>query len=468
MSYNFPNKLDYSANPEHKKRRKKKSALDKKYKKVVSNSGQRDKEKSITPPKEIEPNVIPRKADIKKQNVGDILQEKNKVRTATFIQPNIERIIKKVKEDGIMKKAINYGIVGLGQGGCRIAYEFEKIGYPTIAINTSSQDLDKVDCKVKVSIGQGGAGKDLRIGAKAVNTHRNKIMEVYRREFKNVDHAIICAGSSGGTGGGGLKAIAETLSDYKLPVGVLTTFPLKSEDTRAKKNTLSVLNELVKMQNNKKIRPLIIIDNNKIEQKHPGLSTLKFWNVANNEVVKTFDVFNKLSATSTAYTSLDPADYTKIINSGGCMIFGNISITNTNPEKKDTIFSDAIEKNINNGLLVEGFNLVQATHCGCIIVANEGQLESIPRKAEEAAFSTIMELIGSGSVYKGVYSLSQLENPEIFFILSGLSLPEPRVRELIDNVRKEVDHFQEKAEHKTVTDIMADMEDSDQIDLDDV
>jgi cell division GTPase FtsZ len=463
MSFDFPNRLDYTANPKRKKKRK--SALDKKKKKVVNYDEPVFK---VTPPKEIEPNVIPRKQDIKKQEAADIIQKKGKVKKATFIQPNIDRIIKKVKEEGIMKKAINFGIVGLGQGGCRIAYEFEKIGYPTIAINTSSQDLDKVDCKVKVSIGQGGAGKDLRIGAKAVNTHRNKIMEVYRREFKTVDHAIICAGSSGGTGGGGLKAIAETLTDYKLPVGVLTTFPLKSEDTRAKKNTLSVLNELVKMQNEKKIRPLIIIDNSKIEEKHPGLSTLKFWNVANDEVVKTFDVFNKLSATSTAYTSLDPADYTKIMTSGGCMIFGNISITEPNGDKNEAIFADAIEKNINSGLLVEGFNLVQATHCGCIIVANAGHLEKIPRKAEEAAFSTIMELIGSGSVYKGVYALPQLENPEVFFMLSGLSLPEPRVRELIDNVRVEVDHFQEKAEHKTVTDIMADMEENEQIDLDQI
>ena len=159
---------------------------------------------------------------------------------------NIDQIINRVKREGVMKRAVKFGIVGLGQGGCRIAGEFEKLGYPTLAINTSEQDLQGSPCKNKFPISSGGAGKDLGVGASAINSNRSKIMTAYHTSFPNVEHVIVCAGSSGGTGGGGLLSIIDTLQDYKKPVGVITTFPLETEDTRSKKNTLQVLNELVK------------------------------------------------------------------------------------------------------------------------------------------------------------------------------------------------------------------------------
>ena len=437
------------------------------------------KEEKIVPVKE-EPKVdnhsVTRKETIGEM-INDFKKDRNKPRVIKKGNPNdfktldVNKLIQKVKKEGIMKKAINFGIVGLGQGGGRIANVFEKLGYPTIAINTSNQDLEKLDCKIKLQIGSGdGAGKDLKIGTKAVSVSKNEIMEVYHKEFKNVKHAIVCAGSSGGTGGGGLKAVVETLLDYKLSVSVMTTLPLDSEDTRAKKNTLSVLNELVKLVEARKIKPLIIVDNNKIEQKHPGLSTLKFWNVANEEVVKTFDLFNKLAATSTEYSSLDPADYFKIMSAKGCMIFGNISIQEEKVSENDNLFSDAIRKNINNGLFVEGFNLVQATHVGLIIAGNPSQLESIPRRSEENAFQTINEIIGSGSVYKGVYGLPSLTYPEVFFMLAGLGLPEERIRGIAQAVKTDTAHMQEKVEvkQKTVQDIIGDMGTEEQLDLDEL
>lgn len=386
-----------------------------------------------------------------------------------FAVVNIDNIIRKAKKEAVMKKAIKFGVVALGQAGGRIGLEFEKLGYPTVAINTSPQDLEKLECKHKLAIGSTGAGRDLNIGNKAVNRERNSIMQLYQKHFKDVDHVLVCAGSSGGTGGGALKPIVESLIDYKKPVGVLTTLPLNTEDTRSKKNTLAVLNEMVKLNMDRKLKPLILIDNDKIERKHPGLSTLKFWNVANQEVVKTFDLFNRLSATSSEYSSLDPADYAKIINSGGCMIFGNITVKKSDPEAlTDDMFSKAISENINAGLLAEGFNLVEATHCGCIIGADPKQLEEIPRRAEENAMQSIMDIIGSGSIYRGVYGLETLEYPEVFFMLSGLGLPVARIRDLVQRVKTETGHLKDKATHRTVEDILNDLDDEEGIDLDNI
>jgi len=396
--------------------------------------------KSVTPP--INQGV--KKDNIKVQN--------KKINIST---ESVDNIIKKVRRNGIMKKAIQFGIVGLGQGGCRIAGEFEKLGYKTLAINTSEQDLGETPCKEKLLIGTGGAGRNLKTGAEAVNTHRAEIMTAYQTTFPNIQHALVCSGSSGGTGGGGLTSIIDTLKDYKIPVGVITTLPLNTEDTRSKKNTLSVLNELVKLNAEKKISPLIIIDNDKIEKKHPGLSTLEFWNMANEEVVKCFDVFNMLAFRTSAYTSFDPADYKRVLVSGGCMIFGTFTVTN---EIQVDTLANAIASNINSGLLAEGFNLVEATTAACLIVGNPEKLQKLPRVAEENAFAMLMKLLGSGTIFKGVYPLQATPDFELFFMISGLGLPTSRVKSLIEHTKVEKEHLEKKATLRTVDDIMKELQ----------
>ena len=257
------------------------------------------------------------------------------------------------------------------------------------------------------------------------------------------------------TGGGGLTSIIDTLKDYKIPVGVITTLPLNTEDTRSKKNTLSVLNELVKLNAEKKISPLIIIDNDKIEKKHPGLSTLEFWNMANEEVVKCFDVFNMLAFRTSAYTSFDPADYKRVLVSGGCMIFGTFTVTN---EIQVDTLANAIASNINSGLLAEGFNLVEATTAACLIVGNPEKLQKLPRVAEENAFAMLMKLLGSGTIFKGVYPLQATPDFELFFMISGLGLPTSRVKSLIEHTKVEKEHLEKKATLRTVDDIMKELQ----------
>jgi cell division GTPase FtsZ len=367
----------------------------------------------------------------------------------------IDKVINKVRRNGVMKRAIKFGIVGLGQGGCRIAGEFEKLGYATLAINSSEQDLNESPCKERLLLGGSGAGKDLKTGAGIINTFRNKIMTAYQTALPGIEHAIVCAGSSGGTGGGGLINIIDTLRDYKVPVGVITTLPLNTEDTRAKKNTLSVINELVKMNAEGKISPLILVDNNKIEKKYPGLSTLVFWNRANEDVVKCFDLFNMLAARTSAYTSFDPADYKRVLTSGGCMIFGNMAIEGD--IQSDTI-SNAIQNNIDGGLLAEGFNLVEATSAAFIMVGNPDQMTKLPRSSEENANAMLMRLLGSGTIFRGVYALPSVTSFEIFFMISGLGLPVQKIKEMIKSSHEESAHLQKKTTLRTVDDVMNELE----------
>ena len=394
-----------------------------------------------------------------KQLISDLLAKQ--AQTVPVAQPvNIENIISKARRINQMKRAVKFGIVGLGQGGGRLASEFEKLGYTTLAINTSEQDINELPCANKVLIGSGGAGRDLKNGATAVNTNRAKIMTELQKSCQGIQHAIICAGSSGGTGGGGLLNLIDSILDFKIPVGVITTLPLKSEDTRSKKNTLAVLEQLAKASQEGKISPFIIIDNDKIEKKYPGLSTLEFWNKANDEVVKTFDLFNMMACRTSPFTSFDPADYRKTLASGGCMIFGNITIQS---EINAETIGQSVIGSLDSGLLAEGFNLVEATTAACVIISSIDKLSKFPRLAEENLFSSVMRVIGSGTVFRGVYALEAVSDFEVFFMVSGLGLPVSRIRGLISECKIDQQHLEKKATQRTVTDILSEIEESENL-----
>jgi len=378
------------------------------------------------------------------------------IRNDTKLDDLASRILKKVQQGDNMKKAIEFGIIGVGQAGGRLSGQFEKLGYKCLNINTSEQDLAESPTTNKLVIGNKiGAGRDLKIGAEAINTYKAVIINKVVGTFGNLKQIIICCGSSGGSGGGGVINLLRILKESRYSCGVITTLPLNSEDTRSKNNTLIVLNDLVKYSIAEKMSPFIIVDNAKIEKKYPGLSTLEFWNKANDDVVKCFNLFNVLAAKSSSYTSFDPADYTKLIHSGGCMIFGQMTIDGSISEGT---LAESINKNIDSGLLADGFNLMEATHAACVIIGSKELLYKLPRAAEENAFQLLNQLLGSGTIFKGVYELPQLDHIEVIFMIGGLGLPGVRIKSLVKSTKEEVEHLEKKAPLRTVDDILKDMD----------
>src|SRR5690242_19906327 len=81
-----------------------------------------------------------------------------------------------------VERSINFGIVGSGQAGNRIAESFYKMGYDAVVMNTAPQDLKFIDIpesnKLLLNYGLGGAAKELDIGREAAETHRTQITEL--------------------------------------------------------------------------------------------------------------------------------------------------------------------------------------------------------------------------------------------------------------------------------------------------
>ena len=69
------------------------------------------------------------------------------------------------------KRSLNFGVIGSGQGGSRVAEQWYKLGYPTIVCNTAEQDLSTIELpskqKLFLDFGLGGCAKDTSLGEAA-------------------------------------------------------------------------------------------------------------------------------------------------------------------------------------------------------------------------------------------------------------------------------------------------------------
>ena len=102
------------------------------------------------------------------------------------------------------EKSLNFGVLGTGQGGSRIAEVYYSLGYDTVVCNTAMQDLKFINIpdanKLLLQYGVGGASKELEIGAAAAEMHKNAISELISDKLSNSQVNILCLSLGGGSG----------------------------------------------------------------------------------------------------------------------------------------------------------------------------------------------------------------------------------------------------------------------------
>ena len=120
-------------------------------------------------------------------------------------------------EDGVTDDfddaAFNFAIVGVGQGGSRLAESFWNLGYRRVGvINTAPQDrsLIKIPETNKLLIGDGGAGKNPEAADKVFRTRYEDILDFLKKNFgTGYERVLVCAGAGGGTGAGGVARVLD-------------------------------------------------------------------------------------------------------------------------------------------------------------------------------------------------------------------------------------------------------------------
>jgi len=354
-------------------------------------------------------------------------------------------------------KAVRYGIIGTGHGGSRLAEQFYQFGYKVCVANTSEQDLYHIQLpeenKIFMDYALGGAGKDMDVGSAATQESEEKIKQMIEKIFgadvKDIDAFVLAIGGGGGTGTGSSIPLISMMSDYGLPITVLYTLPMGSEGTVTKANAIEGLNKLSQLVVNRLLNGLIIVDNSRIEDLYSEVSLGGFFKVANFDIANIFNTFNTLSSLPTQYTAIDPMDFTKIMTSGGCTIYGKIEIPLHIEDGQVIMDEDDITElllqNLQNSMLAEGFNVTEALRFGVYITGKAEYLDQIPASTFNYAFASLNDELKKADLFKGVYVDQRLESSLIVYLLvSGVGLPRERVQQLIEQAQSDVEEMEEK------------------------
>jgi len=342
-------------------------------------------------------------------------------------------------------KSLQFGIIGTGQCGGRIAEQFARFGYQVVAINTAEQDLAFIDIpyerKLVLPYALGGAGKDLLVGQTAAQQNLPKIITLLEQSFEKVDQLVICTSGGGGSGAGSiiplLQAIGEVEKLAGLPIVVIYALPMNDEGAQAKSNAVKTLDRIAKVANDDIISSIIIVDNAKIQEQYPSVSIKDFWRLANFDIVNPFNLFNTVSKCATPFDSLDPMDFANILATGGCLIYGKIELpisldANGDPQIDEQVLAQALIRSAQEGTLAEGFDITQAIRVGVIVTGREEILGKLPAMSINYAFNVLAEQIGQGcTIYKGIYADDTAEDRlTVHTIFAGLGLPAERVLRL--------------------------------------
>ena len=344
-----------------------------------------------------------------------------------------------------IRGSTRYAWIGAGQCGGRLVKSFYDLGYKKVlAVNTTHHDLDLLeipqDQKFLMDIGEKGAGKEMARGKEAIQQYQQDILHLARQTFgSQVDHIMVCFGAGGGTGSGSVAGLIEIAKRYaryvglKNPdkkVGAVMTLPTVGEASSplVAENAYNSASELSKMAAEGKISPLIIVDNDKINKMYPGMTVKSFWPSINNTVATLFDIFNRLSALSSQYTSFDPVDYHSILESGGCAIMG---LTKVSEFGDKFALSEAVKKNLEKTLLAGGFDLTTAKLAGCVVVGGKKLMADVPGLQDniDYAFDVLSEITGQASIHRGIYEDNR-NSLRVYTIIGGLVSPTARLEEL--------------------------------------
>lgn len=336
------------------------------------------------------------------------------------------------------ESAVKFSFVGVGHGGSRIASAFYQLGYHrVVAVNTAMQDLQDLDLppKRKMYIGGDGAAKNRKVGNEIARKQYEGIIESMRIGFgAQFDRIMVCATAGGGTGSGGFEAVVDAAIDLTeslrvcqvgdpTRVGLILALPSNSERDRMA-NACEALKVAERYLAEKKVSPIILVDNERIRAIFRTATLGDVWSKTNRSIAQMFHLFNRLSVTPSAkYTAFDPADYRQMLD-GGLMTFGAMDIKIGD---KDEI-AKAVRENLQNNVLSGGTDLRGAAAAACLLVGEDAVLSETPVENVNYAYETLCRVIGGGTVHQGIYAAARPLSA--YTLISGLALPEGRCNEM--------------------------------------
>lgn len=339
-----------------------------------------------------------------------------------------------IKDSFDYNVAFNFGFIGVGQCGGRIATTFGKLGYSRVcAVNTTIQDLAelKIPDTNKLDVGDArGAGKDPAAAAAVFADKDEDIFDLLQRSWgDSVDYGFVCLAAAGGTGAGGFTKTAEVVRRYlqhcKRPVrvGAIVALPRDDEGQRFAQNALHTMRQLASQS----LSPIILIDNQKIRELYPTVAAGVIHSTENQATATLLHVFNRLAGSDSDHTTFDRADFAKLLDSGLITFAAdNISQWATASDITGPI-RDRLRRNI---LATVEFN--KSTVAGLLYVLNPMAYDNVPSAFLDSGTAMFTRMLAENStVFPGVYRGGQSPvGIRVLAMIGKLPLPRQRILDL--------------------------------------
>lgn len=185
-----------------------------------------------------------------------------------------------------MSRFPSQAIIGLGQGGGRIAAELSRFGFPTFLLNSSKSDMEehknlipeprRIVTSSKDYPELEGTDKNAQLGFEIAKENAGLYKQVALNDaIQDAEFVWIAVSLGGGTGNGALKVALAYLSKVrenralpggKIPLGVICSLPSSDEKGSAfRKNALAGISVIQQLMNENKMGTAIVIDNEKMK-----------------------------------------------------------------------------------------------------------------------------------------------------------------------------------------------------------
>ena len=280
-----------------------------------------------------------------------------------------------------------FGVLALGQCGGNIGKEFDDLGYTTVYVNTSQEDLSTIKGTHKIHIpGADGVAKDrkkvLQLASEHIGDIVDKITTLLPQKY------IICAFSaSGGTGSG----LSVPLMAYLAQIGrvCIPAIVLPNDEQESAKAAENSYNACVEIMGIKNLGATFLLDNSKYD---------KF--AINSRFARELDGFITLKNTS-VYGNIDKAERKQVLSCPGIAVIGKSSKTRSSAPE--------IVESLHNGIYAD--------------IAS--------KTAYYLAISTSNKSLDTNSISKefsGIYDVfSGISEATSLIVVAGLQFPQQRI-----------------------------------------
>ncbi|SEB27613.1 cell division protein FtsZ [Paenibacillus sp. 276b] len=352
-----------------------------------------------------------------------------------------------------MERLPNQVIIGLGQGGGRMAAELSRFGHPTYLFNSSKSDLNehknlipderRIETKSKRLVGLEGTDKNARLGFEIAKENIDLYKKVAVEEAVQLaDFVWVTVSLGGGSGNGALKVIMEILSMVrqrkklpgdKIPLGVICSLPSSDERGVAfRDNALAGINVIQDLMSKGKMGSALVIDNEKLkdyyenEDRMAGVDARSYTNLVVASTLFDTSALPLLEGRSV----YDKTELLSTWSTPGWLSISKRSI----PLSDDVIYKAEIENLYKRNEVLANYKLENVL-TGAIAVIHPSNRKISPQIADDI-YKDTSEILDT-RVNHAIARNERLQNEILLYGLAVVANPPLRIEEL----KEERDHW---------------------------